>query len=88
MGKPPGIRDTSLNQTFPMAEHITLSPEMPVSALLTAYPQASRLFIQFRMACVGCPVNHLCTLGDLPGYYDLDWTNFWIGVDQILKNSS
>lgn len=70
-----------------MVEQITLSREMPVSDLLRTYPLVSGLFIQFRMACVGCTVSHLCTLGDLPKYYHLDWTSFWNRVHQTIQNA-
>ena len=30
---------------------------MPVSQLLTRWPSASRVFIDYRLACVGCPLN-------------------------------
>ncbi len=81
------IRGTSLKRVFEMAEHdITLSLEMPVSDLLRAYPLVSGLFIKQGLACVGCPFNRLCTLGDLPEYYNLDWTNFWDSVNRLLQN--
>ena len=30
---------------------------MPVSQLLTRWPSASRVFIDYHLACVGCPLN-------------------------------
>ncbi|MEJ2757981.1 MAG: hypothetical protein P8046_05800, partial [Anaerolineales bacterium] len=68
-----------------MVESVTFSSEMPVSDLLTQSPLVSGLFIKKGLACVGCPFNRFCTLGDLPSYYDLDWTNFWIEVNQKLQ---
>jgi len=49
-----------------------ISSTILVADLLNRYPLTASLLIELRVDCIGCSMNHFCTLEDLTKYYDLD----------------
>ena len=50
--------------------------QITVAEFLTAAPNASRMFIQWRTACVGCPLARFCTLTEVVEIHGLDESQF------------
>lgn len=45
--------------------------DMPVDTIMDRWPETIRVFIDHRMACVGCPVGSFHTLTDAAYEYQL-----------------
>ncbi len=43
-----------------------------VETLLTRYPQAAKVFVTHRMACVGCSISGFHTLAEVAAIYNVD----------------
>ncbi|MEI4263345.1 DUF1858 domain-containing protein [Roseovarius sp. D0-M9] len=53
--------------------HLGLNdPDLPLTVLMTRWPQTIQIFMRHRMLCVGCPFGRFCTLTDACREYDLD----------------
>jgi hybrid cluster-associated redox disulfide protein len=48
-----------------------ITPDQLVEEVLHAHPQAARVFIRHRMACVGCPMAPFMTVAEAAAAYDL-----------------
>jgi hybrid cluster-associated redox disulfide protein len=53
-----------------------LTAGMTVKEAMFRYPEIVSVFIQYRMACVGCAMSPFDTLDDAAQNYDLDWDGF------------
>jgi hybrid cluster-associated redox disulfide protein len=47
-------------------------PDLTLDVLFRAWPEAARVFLAHRMACVGCPVAPFHTVRDCCAQYRLD----------------
>lgn len=55
-----------------MSQMPTIARDMTVEQLLTAWPQTARVFLDRRMACVGCPVAAFETIEEVAAVYEQD----------------
>lgn len=55
-----------------MSQMHTIARDMTVEQLLTAWPQTARVFLDRRMACVGCPVAAFETIEEVAAVYEQD----------------
>ena len=53
-----------------MSQMPTIARDMTVEQLLTAWPQTARVFLDRRMACVGCPVAAFETIEEVAAVYE------------------
>ncbi|MGC8915440.1 MAG: DUF1858 domain-containing protein [Thermoanaerobaculum sp.] len=53
-----------------------LDPQWTVEELLERFPQAARVFVRFRMACVGCPMASFDSLEVAARTYGVPWAAF------------
>ena len=51
--------------------------ENSVTDCLTAAPSTTRVFLDFRTACIGCRLARFCTLTDVVEAYRLDKAQFF-----------
>ena len=61
---------------------IEITPKTTVFDLLEAYPQAATLFLNRRMACVGCEMSRFETLEDATTIYRVDLNQM---LDEIAR---
>lgn len=59
-----------------MAAGSLLHQETTVAAFLAAFPEASRLFLRWRMHCVGCAMARFDTLAVAAATYGIPWEVF------------
>ncbi len=57
-----------------MSSHLPFGPDITIASLLEAFPQATSLFLEHRMACIGCSMARFDTLQDAIFNYQLDFT--------------
>ena len=55
---------------------MVLSPAMNVDELINTWPRTIQVFIQHRMACVGCWMAPVDTLEDVANNYALEVSEF------------
>lgn len=55
-----------------MAKNFIINAGTRISDLLDAYPKTAEVFIQAKMACVGCEAEKFHTLKDAARYYNID----------------
>jgi hybrid cluster-associated redox disulfide protein len=53
-----------------------LNQTTTVETVFKIVPGASRIFIQHKTICVGCPLARFCTLGEVATVYGLDLQTF------------
>lgn len=53
--------------------------------LLRQYPQTTSLFIQYRMACIGCPMGIFDTIKDAALYHHIHPQTFFEKVQAIIQ---
>ena len=63
-----------------------LTPETPVPEALSYGPQAARVFIAHRTACVGCGLARFCTLQDVAWTYDLPLEALLVELEHAAQN--
>ncbi|MGQ9752968.1 MAG: hypothetical protein ACUVRE_10135 [Thermoanaerobaculaceae bacterium] len=61
-----------------------LDAETTVAAFLAAFPEASRLFLRWRMHCVGCAMAHFDTLAVAAATYGIPWEVFLKGLAPLI----
>lgn len=49
-----------------------LNQTTTLETVFNTVPNASRIFIQYKTICVGCPLARFCTLGEMAAIYKLD----------------
>jgi hybrid cluster-associated redox disulfide protein len=64
---------------------IEITPTTTVFDLLVAYPQAAALFINHKMACVGCDLSRFETLQDATRIYRVDLTELLEDVFRLVS---
>jgi hybrid cluster-associated redox disulfide protein len=64
-----------------------VTPETNLQQLLTNFPNLIPLFIQERLACVGCVMARFETLDELSRNYNLDLTQFIADIETILAQA-
>jgi len=57
-----------------MSTPLPFGPDVTIASLLEAFPQATALFLKYRMACIGCSMARFDTLQDAVFNYQLDFT--------------
>jgi len=60
--------------------------QMSVGALLTRWPQATALFLRYRMACVGCSFSAFDTLAEALHNYAIPQHVFLHELQQIIAS--
>jgi hypothetical protein len=60
-----------------------LGPQITVNDALQSSAQASHLFVQYRTACVGCPLACFCTLQEMAVIYAIDLPLFLDALQQF-----
>jgi hypothetical protein len=60
-----------------------LGPKTTVHEALQSSVQASHLFVQYRTACVGCPLARFCTLQEMTVIYAIDLPLFLDALQQF-----
>ncbi len=68
-----------------MAEHLIAST---VQDVLTRSPSAARVFLEHRMACVGCTMAPYDTVGDAAHAYGLDPHRLAGELDDAIRSGS
>ncbi len=58
------------------------NPDMPLTDLMTRWPETVPVFMRHRMHCVGCLVSPFHTIVDACREYDLDHETF---VSELLE---
>ena len=53
-------------------ERSTLTASMAVAEVMTRWPQTVSIFLNYRMACVGCTMSPFDNLADVSEIYGLD----------------
>ena len=49
----------------------SLGPDDKIDAVLKRHPECTRVFLELRMACPGCPMARLVTLAEAAAVYGL-----------------
>lgn len=62
-----------------------LNLQMSVSDLLKDHPQAIPVFLNHRMACVGCSMSSFETLHDAARIYGLEPQSFLDELQQVIR---
>ncbi len=65
----------------------TALEQMSVDALLTRWPQATTLFLRYRMACVGCSFSAFDTLAEALHIYAIPRHVFLNELQQLIASS-
>jgi hypothetical protein len=52
-----------------IAEKKRLLKEMTIAEAIEQWPQIASLFLQHRLACLGCDMAGFCTFGDIRAHY-------------------
>jgi len=55
---------------------LPVTPDTTLDELLSAYPEAARVFVKHGMACVGCTMARFDTVGQAAVEYGLDIAPF------------
>lgn len=66
-------------------ESSTLTADLTVATVLDAWPQTIPLFIDHRMACVGCAMAPFDTLADAATVYGLQLDGFLHELRQAIQ---
>ena len=61
-----------------------LEATLSVAEVLSRWPQTIRVFMRYRMACVGCAMASFETLAEVAEIYDLDLQEFLSELDQFI----
>jgi len=60
-------------------------PDLPLSELMTLWPQTIPVFLRHKMLCVGCMVGPFHTITDACTEYHLDYDAFMEEVSCAMK---
>jgi len=63
----------------------TLTADLTIATVLDAWPQTIPLFIDHRMACVGCAMAPFDTLADVATIYGLCLDRFLNELKQLIQ---
>ncbi len=63
-------------------------PDLPLGALMAAWPETISVFLRHRMLCVGCLVNGIHTLDDACREYGLRPESFLCELKQAITERS
>ncbi|HNT53088.1 MAG TPA: DUF1858 domain-containing protein [Anaerolineaceae bacterium] len=66
----------------------SIDPSCSVADLLHQWPATISLFLERRMACVGCSMAAFETLEDAARIYKIQPVQFLQDLEQIIQNSS
>lgn len=67
-----------------MTRHSLDDPDMPLSQLMSTWPQTVPIFLRHKMLCVGCMVTPFHTVSDACLEYGLDEQTFRAELHQIV----
>jgi hybrid cluster-associated redox disulfide protein len=59
-----------------METHMPVGFDDIVGEVMTAWPATIRVFLDFRMGCVGCPISGFHTVNDACTEHDVDRDEF------------
>lgn len=59
-----------------MQDTLLENPDLTLDQVMQAWPQTVRVFLNYRMLCVGCLINPFHTVTDACREYHLDETDF------------
>ncbi len=71
-----------------MNQPVSINPQDLVCDLLQRWPQASIVFLQNRMGCVGCSMSGFDTLEDVTKNYQMDLDELIRQVQAAIENAS
>lgn len=63
----------------------SISPHLTISAILERWPEVIPIFINHKMACVGCSVSDFMTLEDALEIYHLEKEPFIEQIEQAIQ---
>jgi hybrid cluster-associated redox disulfide protein len=69
-----------------MQDH-DIHPEMPISELLSRWPQTIPVFQKHRMACVGCSMANFETISSAADIYQLPLISFIVELNEAVQTS-
>lgn len=67
-------------------ERSTLTASMAVAEVMTRWPQTVSIFLNYRMACVGCTMSPFDNLADVSEIYGLDLDRFLDELQQAITS--
>jgi hybrid cluster-associated redox disulfide protein len=67
-------------------EKIEIYRLMSVDAIMTRWPSTIRVFLNWKMACVGCPVGRFHTLEDAAREHRVDLAPFLTSVAEAIDS--
>ena len=56
----------------------TLTPDMTVDQVMKRWPASIRVFLDFRMGCVGCPIATFHSVDEASREHQIDGTRFGV----------
>ncbi len=64
-----------------------ISLDTRIYDLLRKYPKTAVLFIQYRMACIGCPMSIFDTIKDAALYHHINPQSLFEKIQTIIQQS-
>ena len=69
-----------------MQRKFTIDPYMPLSDLLTKWPETIPVFVRHRMLCVGCHISPFHSVSDACTEYGLDEELFFEELKEVIRS--
>lgn len=66
--------------------HPIENPDLPLDELMTRWPQTVRVFLRYRLLCVGCLVSPFHTVVDACREHDIDERSFRADLRRAVDN--
>ena len=70
-----------------MVEPRNVDPDRPVDDVMRRWPGAIRVFLDHRMACIGCPIARFHTVEEACSVYGLERGAFLLALDTAMASS-